>query len=89
MDREERRRILQEIAGKHFSRADERIDGRAWEPYMKKQIIDRLYDVWSMNPDMRFGQLLMVACKGIDLFYVEDFGLAETVEEYYEHRKTL
>lgn len=93
MDREERQRIARELAsGKFFSRTEEKVDGRAHEPYMKKQIIDRVYEVWSAHPDMRFGQLIANLFHGRDLaslHYKEDFPLVEDLEEFYEHHKTL
>jgi hypothetical protein len=91
MDREERRKIIRELSGKHFSCIEEKVDGRAHEPYMKKEILDRVFLVWGENPDMRLGQLLINAL-GNDhtkIFYMEDFDLIGTIEEYYEHRKTL
>jgi hypothetical protein len=92
MDREERRKIIRELAGKHFSRIEEKVDGRAHEPYMKKEILDRVFLVWEENPDMRLGQLILNALGDHprnDLYYMEDFNLIGTIEEYYEHRKTL
>lgn len=89
VDREERQRIIRDLAGKSFLRHEVKIPGRAYESDMKRQVLDRIFEVWSENPDMRLGQLLMIACGDRDLFYVEDHHLADIAEEHYEHRKTL
>jgi hypothetical protein len=89
MDRSERQKIIHD-AGKHFDRTDRQVAGRAWEPAMKKQILDRLEVVWDMNPDMRLGQMIANAIHDhTGIYYVEDFELADALEEFYEHRKTV
>lgn len=89
-DREERQKIIREITGKGFSRIDAKIPGRAWEPYMKKQVLDRIAAVWDENPELRLGQLIAGIYHDInDLHHVEDFELAGNVEAFHEHRKTL
>lgn len=58
----------------------------------RQKILDRVFSVWCENPDMRLGQLLLNALGtngGIDLFYVEDYELAASLEAYYERRKNL
>lgn len=59
---------------------DEIFKDRAITPRQKADVLDCIYGAWTRNPDLRLGQLLMVACKQKDLFYVEDFELAKLLE---------
>lgn len=47
----------------------------------KKIIIDRLYEAWKKEPQMRLGQLITVAFKGLDFFYTEDEDFISTIED--------
>jgi hypothetical protein len=92
MDRNERQQIIRNISGKGFDRTESQIPGRAWEPYMKQQIIDRMMAVWEAHPTMRLGQLIgnvyhSTDPGGVKQYYVEDFELIEEMEGFYEHRK--
>ena len=48
----------------------------------KRQIVDRILDVWLRNPELRLGQLL-TNTGGI--YYTEDFTLAKRVEDFYRN----
>jgi hypothetical protein len=58
------------------------VPGRANEPYQKKQVIDRLLELWLANPNLRLGQLIR-NCFNDDLFCVEDWPMIEWLEEVY------
>lgn len=64
------------------------VDGRAWEPQMKKQILDRLGELWDKFPALRLGQLIgnvyhSTDSGGCRLYYAEDYSLVSTLEAYY------
>jgi hypothetical protein len=89
MDRDERQRIIQEFAGKHFSLTDKPVPGRANTPEDKQQILNRILLVWGRNPKMRLGQLLgnvyhSTDAGGVKQYYTEDFELIENLEGFYE-----
>jgi hypothetical protein len=52
-------------------------------PEQKREIIERLYQLWSKNPEMRFGRMVSVP----SLYYVSDFKLIEDLEWLYEQRR--
>lgn len=86
MDRDERQRIINDT-GKGFSRAEPKVAGRAWEPYMKKQVLTRLEALWDQNPDLRLGQLIAnVIDDHTRIYYIEDFELVDNLEAFYEHK---
>jgi hypothetical protein len=56
--------------------------GRAITVEDKKFVVQRLLQAWEQTPGLRFGQLLMNACKeyGVkDIYYIEDEILVEIV----------
>jgi hypothetical protein len=57
--------------------------GRAYTPEAKRQLIDRLLDVWLTNADLRLGQLIASVLR--DPFYAEDAFLIREIELYYAH----
>jgi hypothetical protein len=93
MDRDERQRIIQEFAGKHFSLTDKPVAGRANTAEQKRQVIERLYVLWAENPKMRLGQLIGNMYSSTDpggnnMYYAEDFELIEELEGFYERHET-
>lgn len=68
-----------------YFRTDMPVPGRAREPYMKQQVLDRIMAVWEAFPEMRLGQLISNAI-GDDsrLYGMEDFPLAQKAEEFRE-----
>lgn len=48
----------------------------------KKEILNNIYAIWSQTQHLRLGQLLTVACKEVDLFYVEDAQLIRFLEDF-------
>jgi hypothetical protein len=60
-----------------------RVGMRATDDEMKKEIIDRLFEVWKANPSLRFMQLLGNIFRG-DAYYVEDYDMIKVVEKVYD-----
>ncbi len=60
---------------------------RAITNEQKREIIERLYNAWIKEPDLRLGQLLHNELitneyvSNIPLFYVEDYDLVEQLEK--------
>jgi len=56
---------------------------REKEGLTKKDFLERLFNVWCDNPEMRFGQLLICAIKNLNsnVFYIEDDLFIKTCEE--------
>ena len=52
----------------------------------KREIIERIYHVWTESPSLRLGQLisdsLATAGKDPDIFYIEDGDLAKEIEGF-------
>lgn len=65
-------------------RMSEKVEGRAWEPYQKKQVTDRLLALWERNPELRLGQLIANVVDGTDMYYEEDLPLIGVLEEFYQ-----
>ncbi len=68
---------------------------RALTLAQKRAVLDRLFDCWAMNPELRFGQMLTAAIGDRDasgrrgacfslLFNIEDYDLADTVFMFAE-----
>lgn len=68
------------------------INGRAFEPYMKKQITDRLLELWEKHPALRLGQLIGNAYPtdqgAVRQYYDEDFPFIEALEKHYGKEET-
>ncbi|MCP4449509.1 MAG: hypothetical protein GY811_29865 [Myxococcales bacterium] len=50
-------------------------------------VLKRIREVWEQDPDLRLGQLILIACQNKtavwpDVFSVEDEALLEGLEEY-------
>lgn len=61
------------------------MDKRAKTIKEKKAIINRLYEVWNANPELRLGQLIENTFTGMrNLYFIEDFELIERLEGYYK-----
>ena len=58
------------------------MNGRAITAEQKRAIIERLYVSWSLNPQLRLGQLLCNAVGSDDIFYIEDEKLASNAERF-------
>jgi hypothetical protein len=55
---------------------------RADTPEQKKEVTERLYQVWLRDPSLRLGQLISLAIpNGGDPFYLEDFELVSRLEK--------
>jgi hypothetical protein len=86
------REMTPEELNKRMMHADV-IDGRAWEPYLKKQVLDRLAKLWDEQPALRLGQLIgnvyhSTDAGGCRQYYAEDFDLIKKLEEFYDDRDT-
>ncbi|AKA70149.1 DUF1040 family protein [Clostridium scatologenes] len=44
-------------------------------------LLELLREYWSKNPDLRLGQILSIAAKDIDTFYIEDDKVIEWLKE--------
>lgn len=54
---------------------------RAKTPAQKKEVLDRILQIWIANPSLRLGQMISIALPdGGDPFYVEDYALIEKLE---------
>jgi hypothetical protein len=64
--------------------------GRALTPKQKRDAVERLLAAWQAKPDLRLGQLLVVACEHrtppLPLFAVEDADLVAIVEAFAGRR---
>lgn len=64
--------------------------GRALTPEQKRDAVERLLVAWEARPDLRLGQLLVVACEHRTpprpLFAVEDADLVAYVEAFAGRR---
>jgi hypothetical protein len=57
---------------------------RAKTDKQKREIIERLYTIWTKNPDLRLGQLIDNSVVRKDIFYVEDGQFLDWIEDYYQ-----
>jgi len=57
-----------------------KIKGRASSTEEKKDIINRLYNLWLCKPELRLGQLIVNSIDR-DLFYIEDDTLISMIED--------
>ena len=48
------------------------------------QTLQELQKVWEQFPDLRLGQLLLNAVNDINLYYIEDDKLIQTIITYYK-----
>lgn len=60
---------------------------RATTPEQKRVVIERLYECWLKQPELRLGQLIVNATYEVhqrsgDIFYVEDEELVKLVEDF-------
>jgi hypothetical protein len=62
---------------------DDISNGRAWEDYQKKLIVDRLLELWVTHPGLRLGQLIRNVYDDDRLFTEEDWPFIERLEEVY------
>jgi hypothetical protein len=54
----------------------------------KKEVLNRIFVVWSCRPSLRLGQLIeIVMDEDKSLFYVEDFELARLCEEWDNEKR--
>lgn len=61
------------------------IPGRARTPEQKREIIERLYNVWAGPGEfLRLGQFLYNAMYGKDCFATEDEAFIEMLESHFE-----
>jgi hypothetical protein len=64
--------------------ADRPIHGRAETPEQKRAIIEKLLQIWLMQPHSRLGQLIVNKAPGLHpnapLYYVEDEDLVALME---------
>lgn len=54
---------------------------RATTPFLKVDVMERLYAAWLEAPYERFGQFLLNCANDKDLFNIEDFELVRRAEE--------
>lgn len=64
------------------------VNGRAFEPYMKKQVLDRLLELWEKHSALRLGQLIgnvfhSTDHGGVAQYFTEDFPFIEELEKHY------
>lgn len=57
------------------------VEGRAYTPKQKKELLDRLYQAWMKAPELRLGQLISASQTTTGLFYVEDKDFIGAIEE--------
>lgn len=51
---------------------------RALTDEQKREVIERLYQIWLHHPELRLGQLLSIG----DIYYIEDFDLVNRLEQH-------
>lgn len=56
--------------------------GRAISPEEKRVVIERILKIWEQCPYSRLGQLIVNATRFDYLFYVEDYILCESLENF-------
>lgn len=63
-----------------------KIPGRATEEHEKRQVMEKILAIWIQNPSLRLGQMLQNSqdIRGQNLFYTEDFKLAEDVVAFHK-----
>ena len=54
----------------------------------KREILERLLQVWEANPHLRLGQLLHNAFNKVNLFYLYDDELVKLLELYLPRKRT-
>ena len=52
------------------------------DPKRIRPIIEKLALAWEQNPDMRLGQLINSLSDHIDVFYIEDDKLDDTIRQH-------
>jgi hypothetical protein len=61
------------------------IKDRAYTPEQKKDVMEILYRLWQLMPELRLGQLISNSIFDpgtfLDLFHMEDFELCRAVEK--------
>lgn len=67
-------------------------DGRADTDVKKRAIVERIFNAWVVDPQLRLGQVLVNSLRRADvdqgdLFYVEDESLAADVESFARRNK--
>jgi|GEM_PF-5585397 hypothetical protein len=60
---------------------------RAKTNEQKREIIERLYAIWTKNPDLRLSQLIENTYGEFDYFYIEDGDFVAHIEEHYQDRE--
>jgi len=53
----------------------------AQTPEQKREIIERLYQIWIQHPQQRLGQLVSISGR----YYRSDYNLIEEIEWQYKH----
>lgn len=43
--------------------------------------LDKLEELWKLNPDIRFGQMVYNLTRGIDLFNIEDSKMLDIINQ--------
>jgi len=59
---------------------------RATTDKQKREIIERLYKLWTEHPNLRLGQLMGNVYhypSGIDPYFDEDYDFTQRLEDYY------
>lgn len=59
---------------------------RATNDAKKREIVERLLELWKKNPSMRLGQLIGNCShypSGVDPYHWEDYDFISILEEYY------
>jgi hypothetical protein len=57
---------------------------RAEEEWQKRDVMEKLLDVWLKHPNLRLGQLIInsLPVNGVDAFNVEDYRLVELAYKF-------
>lgn len=62
------------------------MDKRATTPELKREVIERLYELWIKHPELRLGQLIGNVYhypSGLDPYFDEDFKFIDKLEAGY------
>jgi hypothetical protein len=59
------------------------MEDRAETDDQKRNVMNRLLDVWCRNPELRLNQLISNATKR-DSYNIEDFELLRQIEDWYK-----
>lgn len=69
---------------------------RAITEEQKKEVLEKIFQLWMKYPEMRLGQLIenarLYTGEGKDLFYIEDYPLAGIIDRFvksFDDRKEI